>query len=291
MSQKKLKEIEYNVDYRTEDKTSVQKSKAITTSIPKEDLSKKYFHKDKNVRIPISFDKENKKASELDVGTIKVSRYTSSRINFYKILFASITIILAVLGTIILFSALNRSTSVIIDSSTYAKYNNYIAPVVMHDPHPFNSPKEAGSDMIISSCIWRNIFQNGADYYKDVDEQGLTLMQISDVKNAAIDLFGTDSVVKTTENIYGSFYSYTQGEDCFHIGPISNLGTFVPHIEEITEKNNDLSLLVSYLSREDKFFSTGEDKSETPEPIKQMIYKLKLNDTNNKYCIYAVENP
>ncbi len=291
MSQKKLKEIEYNVDYRTEDKTSVQKSKAITTSIPKEDLSKKYFHKDKNVRIPISFDKENKKASELDVGTIKVSRYTSSRINFYKILFASITIILAVLGTIILFSAINRSTSVIIDSSTYAKYNNYIAPVVMHDPHPFNSPQEAGSDMIISSCIWRNIFQNGTDYYKEVDEQGLTLMQISDVKNAAIDLFGTDSVVKTTENIYGSFYSYTQGEDCFHIGPISNLGTFVPHIEEITEKNNDLSLLVSYLSREDKFFSTGEDKSETPEPIKQMLYKLKLNDINNKYYIYAVENP
>ena len=291
MSQKKLKEIEYNVDYRTEDKISVQKSKAITTSIPKEDLSKKYFHKDKNVRIPISFDKENKKASELDVGTIKVSRYTSSRINFYKILFASITIILAVLGTIILFSAINRSTSVIIDSSTYAKYNNYIAPVVMHDPHPFNSPKEAGSDMIISSCVWRNIFQNGADYYKDVDEQGLTLMPMSDIKSAAIDLFGTDSVVKTTENIYGNFYSYTHGEDYFHIGPISNLGTFVPHIEEITEKNNDLSLLVSYLSREDKFFSTGEDKSETPEPIKQMIYKLKLNDTNNKYCIYAVENP
>ena len=225
------------------------------------------------------------------MGTIKVSRYTSSRINFYRIFFAGITIILAVLGIMILFSAINRSTSVIIDSSTYTKYNNYIAPVVMHDPHPFNSPQEAGSDMIISSCVWRNIFQNGADYYKDVDEQGLTLMPMSDIKSAAIDLFGTDSVVKTTENIYGNFYSYTQGEDCFHIGPISNLGTFVPHIEEITEKDNDLSLLVSYLSREDKFLSTGEDKSETPEPIKQMIYKLKLNDTNNKYCIYAVENP
>lgn len=289
MSQKKLKEIEYNVDYRTGDKTLVQKSKAITTSIPRENLSNKYFHKDKNAKIPLSFDKEkeNKKTSTLDVGSIKVSRYTSSRINVYRFILASITIILAVIGIIILFFAINRSTSVIMDSSTYAKYNNYIAPVVMHDPTPFNSPQEAKPDMIISSCIWRNIFQNGADYYKEVDEQGLTLMPISEVKNAAIDLFGTESVVKTTENIFGNFYSYTQGEEFFHIGPISNLGTFVPHIEEITEKNDELNLLVSYLSRDDK--NTGEDRSEMSVPIKQMIYKLKLNDKNNKYYIYAVE--
>ena len=61
----------------------------------------------------------------------------------------------------------------------------------------------------------------------------------------------------------------------------------MPHIEEITEKNDELNLLVSYLSRDDK--NTGEDRSEMSVPIKQMIYKLKLNDKNNKYYIYAVE--
>ncbi len=286
MTQEKNKIIEYSADYRTADKKNTIFSTA-TKRNPSTNLEKMPINK---AKLGVKTVENIHKQKATDAGTIKISEINKKQLGMYRIFFAGITMILTVAGIIILLSAMNRTTSVISDSPTYTKYNNFIAPVVMHDPKPFADISEVNSDLIISSSIWRNIFQNGIENYKEFDEQGLTLIPLNDIQSAATDLFGSASTINTSENIFGPFYFYKSGESNFHISTISNLGTFVPHIEEITEKDNELILNVSYLSREDKFFSAGNDKADTPTPVKQMIYKMKVNPDTNKYYISKIEN-
>lgn len=277
MIQEKNKIAEYSADYRTPDKKLSRFSRAAAvkkTSINKTRTSSKAAEKN---------------TAQRGADTIKIAGINKKQW-IYRIFFAGMTMFLAVAGVVILLSAINRSTSVINNSPTYAKYNNFIAPVVMHDPEPFSTISEVDSDVIISSSIWRNIFQNGIENYKEFDEQGLTLIPLDDIQNAAVDLFGPAATINASENIFGPFYFYKSGESNFHISTISNLGTFVPCVEEITEKNDELILNISYLSREDKFFSAGNDKADTPTPVKQMIYKMKVNSDTNKYYISKIEN-
>lgn len=293
MEQEKSKVSEYHADYRSAGKTVV-KASTITSSTPaRSELMRRHAENiqenSAQTRMRSPKPRQNAYTKPFDSGTIKISKKTSRQISIYRFLFAGVTMILAIVGIIILLSAISRTSSVISDSSTYAKYNNYIAPVVMHDPAPFDSPMEADSDMVISSCIWRNLLQNGVEGYSEFDEQGLTLMPIADVQRAAVDLFGSADIINCSGDIFGAFYSHTGGEDSFHISSISNAGTFLPHIEEILEKKDELMLTVSYLSREDKFLSSGEDKVATPTPIKQMVYKLRLGADTGKYYISAIE--
>lgn len=286
MTQKKSKIIEYNADYRTTDKKTVTFSTA--TKIGTRVNAKKMSSNEPEIKLNSAETIRNQKAA--DCAAIKISEINKRQLGMHRIFFTGITIILTVVGVIILLSAMNRTTSVISDSPTYTKYNNFLAPVVMHDPKPFSELSEVNSDLIISSSIWRNIFQNGTENYKEFDDQGLTLIPLKDIQNAATELFGPTAIINTSENIFGPFYSYNSGEDNFHISTISNLGTFVSRIEEMTEKNDELILNVSYLSRKDKFFSAGNDKTDTPTPVKQMIYKMKLNAATNKYYISEIEN-
>ncbi len=294
---------EYSADYREKSQVTVKstpitkatlKNKPINkTTTKKRSLSQTRFNDTINLK-PVSTveTKKNKKISiqEPQAGCIKPSPKTKKQMGFYRILFACITMILSITGIAILLSAMNRTTCVISNSPTFTKYNNYIAPVVMHNPDPFNESQKANIHTVISSAIWRTILQNGTDHYKEFDEQGLTLIPINDIQSACTDLFGPTYNINTNENIYGPFYSYTIGEKNFHISAISNLGTYIPHIEEITEEGEDLVLNVSYLSRDDKYLSTDESKSDTPTPIKSMKYKLKINKGTNKYYIYSIEN-
>lgn len=286
MSQEKNEIIEYTADYRSAPK-STRKTALISKNIQQ---NSKPSTTSTAVK-PKSTTKNGEKSHQtIDSGPIKISNSNKKQLGIYRFFFAGVTMILAVVGVSILFSAMSRTTSVINNSPTYAKYNNYIAPVVMHDPSPFSELSTANSEMIISSSIWRNILQNGCEHYKEFDEQGLTLIPTSDIQKAATELFGPETTINLAENIFGPFYSYTAGEENFHISAISNLGTFVPYIEEMTEKNNELILTVSYLSRDDKFLSADDNKVDSPTPVKQMIYKLKLNSALDKYYISAVEN-
>lgn len=310
--------IEYNVDYRdnttkpikSETITKTKLKQKSTTEIPDIKSFDKNISTRKKTNSSIKIISEpHKKSSnnyneypkikiishkdereETQRGYISTTKKTKKQIGLYQILFACVTMILSFTGIIILLSAMNRTTSVINDSPTFSKYNNYIAPVVMHNPEQFNETEKANTDTVISSSIWRTILQNGIENYKELDDQGLILIPVNDIQNACTDLFGPNYNINTTENIYGPFYSYIEGESSFHISAISNLGTYVPYIDEITEEDDCLSLKVSYLSRDDKYLSTDKDKPESPTPVKQMKYKLKINDTTNKYYIYAIEN-
>lgn len=306
MSNKQQNIVEYTADYRDKQNYTVKSTSISTKTNIKPTYKKDYIIKEpaankhsiinndtkKTIKIN-TFDKHNKKTIDSiydsQTGCIKEIT-TKKQMGFYRSLLAGITMILSITGIIILLSAMNRTTTVINDSPTFTKYNNFLAPVVMNDPTVFNETEKADTNMIISSSIWRTLLQNGVEHYKEFDEQGLALIPVTDIQSSCTDLFGPTYTIDTNKNIYGSFYSYTPSESNFHIGAISNIDTYIPYTEEITEENDDLILTVAYLSRDDKYLSIDETKSDTPTPVKRMKYRLKINKNTQKFYIYSIEN-
>lgn len=187
-----------------------------------------------------------------NVDTISTSMPTTMKIGLYKVVFACVMFALAIADVMALFSALNRTTAVMSNSPTNAKCESYIAPVVMHDPPPFEGCNHLDANVKVAESIWRNIFQNGTSAYKALDDESLTLMPANNVQSSCTELFRPNATINTSENVRGQFFSHTAGDDYFHISSTSNATSFVPHIDDITKDNDDLSLAVSYLVREDK---------------------------------------
>ena len=279
--------IGYIADYRNVDK-NVNKAVPITTV---ERNSPVRFTGTGSKTNTASLAKSTTYEESVQVDTVSVENPLTKRAGLYRIFFACIMMLLTVSGIMILFYALSRTAIIMNNSPANAKYSNYIAPVVMHDPAPFEDVELVDQNTKIASCIWRNIFQNGVSAYNEIDEQGLTLMPTSDVQRACTELFGPNAKIDIDANINGQFFSLASGEDCFHIGAISNASSFVPYIEDITEKKDVISLAVSYLSRDDKYFSSDDDKADKPSPVKRMIYNLKLNEGTNKYYIQSIKTP
>ena len=263
--------LEYSADYRTAD-NHANKVTVKATAKPKSSHAVAHLEG----------------AFPTNVDTISTSMPTTRKIGLYKVVFACVMFALAIAGVMALFSALSRTTAVMGNSPSNAKYGSYIAPVVMYDPPPFDDSSHLDANVKIAASIWRNIFQKGASTYKELDADGLTLMPASDVQSACVELFGPNATINTGESVHGQFFSHTAGDDCFHISVTSNAGSLVPHVDDITEDNEALNLVVSYFSRDEKNLNAGDNKAAAPSPVKRMVYNLRLNEGSKKYYIHSV---
>ncbi len=264
--QQKNTALEYSADYRT---TESHANKVTVKANTKPKINHAEAHLEG--------------AFPTNVDTISTSMPTTKKINLYRVVFACVMFALAIAGVMALFSALSRTAAVMSNSSTNAKYESYIAPLVMHDPPPFEDSSHLDANVKVAKKIWHNLFQKTASTYKDRDADRFNLMPASDIQNTCTELFSPNATVNTTESINGQFFSRPAGDDNFHIGTPSNAGSLFPHIDDITEDNGDLSLATSYLAR--------EDKTDTPSPVKQMVYNLQLDDGTNKSYIQSVSRP
>lgn len=269
--QQKSSALEYSSDYRTAERQANKVTIKANTK-PKSCPTEAYF----DDTLQESFD------------TISTSRTTTRKIGLYRVVFACVMLILAIAGVTGLLSALSRTAAVVSNSPSNAKYGSYIAPVVMHDPPPFDDSSHLDANVKIAASIWRNIFQKGASTYKEIDADGLTLMPASDVQSACTELFGPNATINTDESVHGQFFSHTAGDDCFHIRATSNAASLVPHVDDITEDNEALNLVVSYFSRDEKKLKVGDNKAAAPSPVKRMVYNLRLNEGSKKYYIHSV---
>lgn len=272
--QQKSSALEYSADYRTADNHANEVT-VKANSKPKSSNTEAHLEG----------------ALPINVDTISTSRTTTRKIGLYRVVFACVMISLAAVAIITLLSALSRTAAVVSNSPTNTKYGSYIAPVVMHDPPPFDDSSHLDANVKIAASIWRNIFQKGASTYKELDAEGLTLMPASDVQSACTELFGPNATINTIESVRGQFFSHTAGDDCFHISATSNAGSLVPHVDDIIEEDDALSLAVSYFSRDEKNLKAGDNKAAAPSPVKRMVYNLRLDEGTNKYYIHSVSRP
>ena len=227
--------LEYSADYRTAD-SRANKVTVKATAKPQRGQTEAHIEG----------------ALPINVDTISTSKLATKKIGLYRVVFACTMLILAIAGATGLISALVRATAVMNNSPTNAKCESYIAPAVMHDPPPFEECNHLGANVKVAERIWQNLFQKGSSTYKELDTSGLALMPASDVQSACTELFGPNATINTSESVRGPSFNHTAGDDNVHIGTPNNADRFVPHVDDIAEDNDDLSLAVSYLVREDK---------------------------------------
>ena len=82
------------------------------------------------------------------------------------------------------------------DSEERAQYEKLLAPLVMLDPVPFDSPDQANPDFLLQSAVWAVLKNEDTSRYA-TDQTGAVLLPAADVDLYGARLYGSDIKLPT----------------------------------------------------------------------------------------------
>ncbi|MBQ2691024.1 MAG: hypothetical protein IJF53_02595 [Clostridia bacterium] len=167
------------------------------------------------------------------------------------------------------------------------QYEEFISPVVMMDPIPFEDVNEADKTFVLESSVWSALSGPNRANYR-YDDMGLLLLPASDVDVASVRLFGPDVDIEhaSFEDMDGT-YLYDPEIAAYRIPVISKLA-YSPAVTEINKEGENLLLTVGYVAPGNMWTTVVLDEEGDPEPEKYMIYEMHKNGEN--YFIKAVRD-
>lgn len=191
---------------------------------------------------------------------------------------------LALVGVITVISLLiGLIASFFDDSDRKAKFEKFIAPVVMVDPVAFSDVGSADEHVMLMSSMW-NLLQNvGETTSYPEDEYGMMLIPASDLDVSASNLFGSSAVLahQTFGNTNINF-EYNQETSSYTVPPMGYTVQYQPRVDKIKRKGKLYTLTVSYISS-----ATNLTDDEEIVADKQMLYVLEKTG-KDKYIIKSV---
>ena len=198
-------------------------------------------------------------------------------------------------AVMILFSAVRTVvsgfTNIGSTSEKKTEYTEFISPVVVNDPMPFESIDKADNNMLLKSSIWQalNELDETEGYEHVSDATNKIVLPAEMVEKAARELFGKD--VKLNMNVLSEYdgsaiYYYDSIDNSFHITRSGITGPSAI-ITKIAQKSDHISLVVGYISEEEMSLTSSESTEE--ECYKFMEYILGLN-SNGSYYIKSIRN-
>lgn len=170
-----------------------------------------------------------------------------------------------------------------------AEYTQFISPVVINDPEPFESIEGADNQMLLESAIW-SVLDNADEtsgYNYEYDDTGKIVLPAKEVEEAGKKLFGDD--VKLNMDVLSEtdgnvLYYYDSIEDKFHITTGGIIGPSA-NITKIAQKSDYVSLIVGYYSQVDM----NSASSDEAEAYKYMEYILSFNE-KGEYHIESIRD-
>ena len=195
----------------------------------------------------------------------------------------------------ILFSAVKTVvsgfTNIGSTSEKKTEYTEFISPVVINDPMPFESVEKADNNMLLKSSIWQALRElDETEGYEHVSDATDKIVLPADmVEKAAKELFGKD--VNLNMNVLSEYdgsaiYYYDSIDNSFHITRSGITGPSAI-ITKIAQKSDYISLVVGYIGQEEMTLTSSE--SSEAECYKFMEYILALN-SNGSYYIKSIRN-
>lgn len=199
-----------------------------------------------------------------------------------------IVAVLAVVGLITIITGIFRAVSSSLNSSGNTdEYKEFIAPVIMNDPDPFDDVINANQSQLISISIW-SLLKGDIDPDSFENKNGGMLVPASLIEDEFKKLFGSDvsPVHQTVEGGQGIQFEYSKGDKAY-IVPITGITSlYSPMIADISEKGSSTILTVGYLASEDWKQDKNGDMI-PPEPVKYMKIYLRKNDSG--YYISSIK--
>lgn len=195
---------------------------------------------------------------------------------------------LALVGFInLIFFGVHSAERLIDNSSKKEEFSDFILPVLMFDPIPFENPAELGDLALLRSSIWAAIL-DGTEKYTVSDSNMVSVPQ-SDVDVACAKLFGPDLKLKHQSfEDYISIYSLDEATKSYLV-PVDASIMYTPRVEDISRSGDRYDLTVAYLAPDNQWMHSITGKKTEPAPSKYMIYQLQKVD--GKYRLVAIKDP
>lgn len=220
---------------------------------------------------------------------------------------------LALVGTIFLGTKVYTFIyEKVTDDSEERNYDNFLTPVVLLDPQPFETLDGADKNMILEASIWRVMFSHMEDADLSYDENARVIFPESLVNQSAEELFGPNCVLTPADINLQQDSSAAQNDEAgesdattihydeetgsYHVPVVPIVGSYIPYTESIKKDGNKKYLRVAYRiqiadnSGGGAFITSSNSSEETYHTVKYMEYELTYDDTLNTEYISAIRS-
>jgi hypothetical protein len=203
---------------------------------------------------------------------IKISRRRKHR---YAVPISGIFVVLAIMGIIaVIWGSMNLTMRVLDNSSEKAQLEDFIRPIVMYNPTPFETPADIPADQLLLYSMWGTLTDEKAKSYVYSDTQEL-MVPASDLNVAAFSLFG-DSITLEHQTFGDILTRYTYDEDTgiYYVPTHAELYVYSPEVQTIEREGELYRLTVGYLPPGNAWTTDFAGNRQSAAAEKVMYYYL-----------------
>lgn len=229
---------------------------------------------------------ENEVSAETNANAV-VKRKARNKKRDATVMLGLVITIFAIIGLVVSVTVVVRGVINLFDNtSKIAEYENFVYPVVMYDPVPFESVANAEQTMLLQTTMWSTMLNRELSKY-NVDDFNFLIIPASDLDVEAAKLYGPD--VKLEHQTFGDYevsYVYDEELNSYHVQLTAQNQTYTPRIEEIvTNPDQTISLKVGYVPPT-MIWNKNEESPDEQKADKYMTYVLMPRDKS--YYLYAI---
>ncbi|MCI8648921.1 MAG: hypothetical protein HFG20_02280 [Anaerotruncus sp.] len=197
-------------------------------------------------------------------------------------------ILLALLGLVTLAGLLVRLTYGFLDnSSEKEEFKQFLVPIVMFDPIPFDNAQNADPLFLLQTSMWSTMLSEKRDTYA-WDDLGRMIIPASDLDVTCAQVYGME--VKLQHQSFGDYettYVYDEERKTYYAMAEGMTGVYTPYIADRVIKNGDhYTLFVGYISPAN-IWSQGRSEAESLQ--KYMVYDLLR--VKGHYQLLSIRDP
>ena len=200
--------------------------------------------------------------------------------------------ILAVIGLIAVVKfAIGAVDNITNKTAEKAKYEEFLLPVVMFDPDPFDDLTQADVSQLLNSAVWALLMsEDGTDKYSyaEGDTFGIVVPQ-TDIELYFNGLFGTEiNIASLHSSIDMSEYEITYDAALKSYSlPVTGVeSAYTPKVYGIEKQGSSVILSVGYISNK-AWVQLDGDEITAPEPDKYM--NITLRERNGGTYVSSIQ--
>lgn len=197
-----------------------------------------------------------------------------------------LTISFAIIGIITVVGFFVDTVKNLTDNTALKKeYEQFLKPVVLFDPDPFDDLTQADVSQLVNCAIWNLLMsEDGAGRYSEGDNLGIVVPQ-SDIEESFVELFGTEiDIAAMHSSVDMSAYDIVYDAALkSYILPITGVeSAYTPKIYGIEEQGSSLILSVGYIGNS-AWVQIADGEYTAPEPDKYMKITMRERSGGNMY--------
>lgn len=200
--------------------------------------------------------------------------------------------VLAVIGLVTVISyAVNGVKRLTDQTARKQEYEEFLKPVVMFDPDPFDDLTQADVPQLLNSAVWALLMStDGTEQYSYSEGEtfGIIVPQ-ADIEKYFVTLFGTEiDIASLHASLDMSKYEITYDAALkSYILPVTGVeSAYTPHVTEIEKKGSSVILTVGYIGSK-AWAQVADGDYAPPEPDKYM--KITIRERSGGMYVASIQ--